>query len=374
MSLRYLPLLFIFVLEPAVAELLFVTEEEASPYDHDRIGKLAGQALVRLCGEQTFEEGRDTLASLPGWERPQDEAPVGVVIREQAGFGGQKGLTARFRIASKSCSLTLSPYLPGARAADELVYGISEAADKAFSDPELPYRVEQSLTGLRRVGPGGHTYEQEIYLQWMQRDGIPSHGYFARFDKSGEVPRVMLGKRPFTGSLLFGMADGDWEKRRNRLGENILLRQSKDPVDTQTGGYNTIAFSRNKSGRYTLKAFLSIGADSDSFRIKSSLGRAAITGFDALRADRLKGGRIESITVPVRQQREFSARKALLSKGLYPVYLQLDDEAMQAIDGADLLTVILRRKGGSKIALQIPAGKPLRNLLREHLDYSPRRP
>jgi hypothetical protein len=353
---------------------LFPPDEQASSYDHDRIGKLAGQTLVRLCGDADFAQGREMLATLHGWQSSDEESPDGVVIRTYPDFAGQQGLTARFRIGAKSCSLLLAPYLPNARAADELAYGISEAADKAFSDPDLPYRVEQSITGLHRTGPEAGKYQQAIYLQWMQRNGLPSHSFFALFDSSGEIPRVMLGKRPFTGQILFGMADGDWERRRNKRGEHILLRQSSDPVDTQKGGYNTIALSRSKSGEYSLKAFFPIGADSDSFRIRSSLGRAPIDGFHALQAVSMRAGRIERTSLAVSEQREFPARKALMSKGLYPVYLQLDRKALRAIHEADLVTLVIRRKGGSEIALQFPAGEALRKGLREHLGFRPAKP
>jgi hypothetical protein len=362
---------FLLILSPLRADTVFASDEKVSAYNHDRVGKLAGQALIRVCGDQTFTESRELLASLNGWLETGEEQPLKVVIREQKNFAGEEGLKARFRIGSRSCTLTLSPYQPNERAADELAYGISDAASKAFSDPDIPYKVEQSVTGLHRIDPDGEQFQQAFFLQWMQKEGVPSHSFFAVFDTSPETPRVILGKRRFNGHIIFGMADGSWERRRNRQGVNILARQSKDPVDTQTGGFNTIAISRNTRGGYSIKAYMPIGADSGYFRLKSSLGSMPVTGFDELLISVSQQDALLAKPLQVSELRSFPARKALLGKGLYPVYLELSPEAMTGLYGSEMFTLKLHRKGGSEIHLQVPSGDSLRKELREHLGFRP---
>lgn len=353
----------------AVADPVFADDHTASAYDHDRVGAIAGEMLLEVCGDQEAADAQAALERLDDWSPVADALPPGVLVREHRDFAGQPGLMGRFRIGRHSCTLTLAPYLPNARAGDELVYGVSEAAARAFGDAESGLTPEQTVTGLHRIDPDGHQHQQVVLLQWLQRGGVPLRTYFAVFDMNPERPRVILGRRDFNGRVVFGMADSTWERRTTAGGKAILAIQGPDPVDPRSGGYNTVAISRNAAGGFEVKAWLPIGRNGAPFRLRPSLGTDPLEGFDRLTIAARGEGALHTRTVPVRAIEEIRAKTAMLGRGVYPVYLELQPEAVAEICRADVFTFELKREGGSGLHLQVPAGETLCRHLRDHLGY-----
>ena len=360
-------LLFLLLLPLQVRAAIFADDDTASPYDHDRLGRLAGTTVLEICGVRTHEESQALLAQLPGWNTPADEQRPGVLIREYQEFAGERGLDARFRIDRNSCVLTLSPYDANARAGDELAYGVSEAAAKAFGDEETGWQPEQAMSGLQRIDPAGRQHQQTFYLQWQQQGGVPQYTWFALFDHNPQEPRVLVGRRTFNGQVVFGMADSQWRPRRTASGNPFVAIRGKDPVDPERGGFNLVSITRTANDRFSLKAWLPIGTARDPFRLKPSLGDAPLTGFRQTTIATSTDDRLVIETLPVQIPAAIPGKRIMLGKGLYPVYLDLDASAMTRLAGAEMFTLVLEREGGSEIHLQIPAGAAFGSLVREHL-------
>ncbi len=343
----------------ALAAPVFFAEASASPYDHDRVGKQAGRTLMRFCADQGVEQSQRELAGLKDWQVPDGEAPPGVMLRERRDFAGERGLSARLRIGRHGCTLTLSPYRPTARAGDELAYGVSEAAARHYGDAENNWQPEQTMTGLHRIGADRGQYEQTLFLQFQQAGGLPSLSWFALFDTQREPPRVVLGRRDFNGRVIFGIADSDWQSGVTQSGKRIVSIRGKDPVDTQTGGLNALAISKNARGRFELKAWLPIGSTRPPFRLQRSLGDDPLVGFERLLIAVPEGDRLVERRLQARVLEKIRAREAMLARGLYPVYLELDEPDMARLVEAEFFSLVLTRKGGSEIRLQVPAGQSL---------------
>lgn len=361
------PLFILLGLPLQVCASVFADDDAASPYDHDRVGRLAATTLLEICGAPSYEQSQAMLAQLPGWHTPAEESPPAVLLRDYQDFAGESGLTARFRIGRHSCVLTLSPYQANARAGDELAYGVSEAAAKTFGDEETGWQPEQAMSGLHRIDPAGRQHQQTFYLQWQQQGGAPRHTWFALFDSNPQYPRVLLGRRTFNGQVVFGMADSQWRPRRTASGNPFVAIRGKDPVDPQRGGFNLVSVTRNADDRYTLKAWLPIGIARHPFRLQRSLGDAPLTGFKQLDIATLEEGRLAIETLPVLTPEAVPNKQAMLGKGLYPVYLHLDGPAMSRLSRAEMFTLVLAREGGSEIHIQLPAGAAFRSLAQEHL-------
>ena len=70
---------------------IFADKRSASPYDHDRVGKLAGSVLLQVCGLADPAESQALLIGLPDWQASAEQQPEGVVLRNHRNFAGEVG-------------------------------------------------------------------------------------------------------------------------------------------------------------------------------------------------------------------------------------------------------------------------------------------
>jgi hypothetical protein len=121
---------------------------------------------------------------------------------------------------------------------------------------------------------------------------------------------------------------------------------------------------------------LPIGTPRPPFRLQRSLGDVPLVGFDRLLISVRDSDRLLERRLQVRVLEKIRAREAMLARGLYPVYLEFDEKALNELLGAEFFSLVLTRQAGparqaSEIRLQIPVGPAMADQITRLVERQP---